>query len=116
MATFLALQMSPTDSAASIQETLQRIVKSAADWQANVLQRQGSNTGLCLRSNFLLMADIVVKQDRHLLLEDELQLLAAFKVSAFISFCCALAMSLWEKRCALSWLQNRWTMSLKLTP
>ena len=74
-----------TDSAASIQETLQKIVKSAANWQANVLQRQGSNTGVCLRSNFLLMADIVVEQDRHLLLEDELQLLAEFKVNTLLT-------------------------------
>lgn len=57
------------------------LVQAAADWQAAGLQRQGSNTGACLRTNFLLMADIVVKQDGHLLVEDEKQLLQRFQVA-----------------------------------
>lgn len=63
-----------------VSQTLALLVKAAADWQASGLQRQGSNTGACLRSNFLLMADIVVSQDAHLLVDEETQLLAGFKV------------------------------------
>lgn len=65
-----------------VSQTLALLVKAAADWQASGLQRQGSNTGACLRSNFLLMADIVVSQDAHLLVDEETQLLASFKVQA----------------------------------
>ncbi|KAL3146511.1 hypothetical protein ABBQ32_000762 [Trebouxia sp. C0010 RCD-2024] len=64
---------------AKIKQTLEMLVQAAADWQAAGLQRQGSNTGACLRTNFLLMADIVVKQDGHLLVEDEKQLLQRFQ-------------------------------------
>ncbi len=75
-----------------VKQTLELLVKSAAEWQASGLQRQGSNTGACLRSNFLLMAEIVVQQDAHLLIDDEMQLLANFKVqsSATPSSCRAL--------------------------
>lgn len=62
------------------EQSLDLVVKAAADWQANGLQRQGSNTGVCLRTNFLLMADIVVDQDAHLLLDEEKQLLKNFRV------------------------------------
>ncbi len=63
-----------------VDQTLALLVKAAADWQASGLQRQGSNTGACLRSNFLLMADIVANQDMHLLVDHETQLLTSFKV------------------------------------
>ena len=66
-----------------IKQTLEALVQAAADWQAAGLQRQGSNTGACLRTNFLLMADIVVKQDSHLLVEEEKQLLECFQVACF---------------------------------
>ncbi|KAL0053594.1 hypothetical protein WJX82_008086 [Trebouxia sp. C0006] len=62
-----------------VDQTLALLVKAAADWQASGLQRQGSNTGACLRSNFLLMADIVANQDMHLLVDQEMQLLTSFK-------------------------------------
>ena len=62
------------------EQSLDLVVKAAADWQVNGLQRQGSNTGVCLRTNFLLMADIVVDQDAHLLLDEEKQLLKNFRV------------------------------------
>ncbi len=64
----------------NVDQTLALLVKAAADWHASGLQRQGSNTGACLRSNFLLMADIVVNQDMHLLVDQETQLLTSFKV------------------------------------
>lgn len=60
---------------------MEALAQAAADWQAAGLQRQGSNTGVCLRSNFRLMADIVVKQDGHLLVEEEKQLLICFQVA-----------------------------------
>ena len=69
-----------TSQQQQVQQTLDALVKSAADWQASGLQRQGSNTGVCLRSNFLLMADIIVKQDAHLLVQEEKKLLECFKV------------------------------------
>ena len=75
------MQISHDPSRKDVQADLDLVVKAAADWQASGLQRQGSNTGVCLRSNFLLMADIVVKQDSHLLLDTEQQLLTDFKVS-----------------------------------
>ena len=65
-----------------VDHTLALLVKAAADWQASGLQRQGSNTGACLRSNFLLMADIVMSQDKHLFVDEEMQLLTSFKVHA----------------------------------
>lgn len=78
------MQIAP-DRTADIDQTrlntvLDNVVKTAAEWQANGLKRQGSGTGACLRTNFLLMADTVMQQDAHLLLEDEKQLLSAFKV------------------------------------
>ena len=78
------MQIAP-DRTAGIDQTrldtvLDDVVKTAAEWQANGLKRQGSGTGACLRTNFLLMADTVMQQDTHLLLEDEKQLLSAFKV------------------------------------
>ena len=75
------MQISHDPSRKDVRAVLDLMVKAAADWQASGLQRQGSNTGVCLRSNFLLMADIVVKQDSHLLLDTEHQLLTDFKVS-----------------------------------
>ena len=63
-----------------IKQTIEAAVQAAADWQAAGLQRQGSNTGVCLRTNFQLMADTVVKQDGHLLVEEEKQLLECFQV------------------------------------
>ncbi|DBA85769.1 hypothetical protein WJX77_002675 [Trebouxia sp. C0004] len=66
-------------SKGDVDQTLALLVKAAADWQASGLQRQGSNTGACLRSNFLLMADIVVNEDMHLLDDQETQLLTSFK-------------------------------------
>ena len=85
LSTLACIQMAPVQGVGSQQEvqaTLQALVKSAADWQASGLQRQGSNTGVCLRSNFLLMAAIVVKQDAHLLASHEKELLEAFQVTA----------------------------------
>ena len=64
-----------------IKPALQELVRAAADWQAAGLQRQGSNTGVCLRTNFRLMADIVVKQDGHLLVGEEKHLLESFQVA-----------------------------------
>lgn len=64
-----------------VKQTLEALVQAAAQWQAVGLQRQGSNTGVCLRTNFRLMADIVVKQDGHLLVEEEKQLLIRFQVA-----------------------------------
>lgn len=68
-----------------IKQALQALVQAAADWQAAGLQRQGSNTGLCLRTNFRLMADIVVQQDGHLLVEEEKQVLECFQVACTAS-------------------------------
>ena len=73
-----------------VQQTLGHLVKSAADWQAGGIQRQGSNTGACLRSNFLLMADIVMKQDAHLLVQEEKDLLECFKVCCMSKLLCQL--------------------------
>ncbi|KAL0039350.1 hypothetical protein WJX79_004346 [Trebouxia sp. C0005] len=78
----ILLEMSHVSGISSkedVDQTLALLVKAAADWQASGLQRQGSNTGACLRSNFLLMADIVVNQDLHLLVDQETQLLTSFK-------------------------------------
>lgn len=66
-------------------QIIEAAVRAAADWQAAGLQRQGSNTGVCLRTNFRLMADIVVKQDGHLLVEEEKQLLECFQVTCTAS-------------------------------
>ena len=81
---FLDLQIAP-DKAAQIGQTsleaaLDNLVKSAAEWQANGLKRQGSGTGACLRTNFVLMADTVMQQDAHLLVAAEKLLLSSFKV------------------------------------
>lgn len=78
------MQIIPSQGVGSqqeVQQTLNALVKAAADWRASGLQRQGSNTGACLRSNFLLMADIVATQDAHLLIAQEQELLQCFKVS-----------------------------------
>ena len=64
----------------TVDRLLKALVQSVADWQAAGLQRQGSSTGASLRNNFVLMADIVVKQDAHLLVDAEQQLLTTFKV------------------------------------
>lgn len=79
-ATQISCTHSQDPQAEAIKQTLETLVRAAADWQAAGLQRQGSNTGACLRTNFLLMADIVVTQDGHLLVEEEKQLLQRFQV------------------------------------
>lgn len=63
-----------------LQERLELLVRSAVEWQANGLKRQGSATGACLRTNLLLMADTVTRQDSHLLAEAEKELLTVFRV------------------------------------
>lgn len=77
-------QEGPTEE---VKKTLEALVQAAAHWQAAGLQRLGSNTGVCLRTNFRLMADIVVKQDGHLLVEEEKQLLISFQVAYTASQC-----------------------------
>lgn len=81
----MGMQMVPEKAAGMSQiklhEALDELIRSAAEWQANGLKRQGSGTGACLRTNFLLMADTVMQQDAHLLLDEEKQLLSSFKVA-----------------------------------
>ena len=82
--TMPAVQVVPVqgmeDDQSQFQERLKQLAKSAAEWQANGLKRQGSGTGACLRTNLLLMADTVLHQDAHLLEDAEKQLIAVFKV------------------------------------
>jgi hypothetical protein len=53
----------------------------AADTHASLAQqRSGSGTGEMLRSNFVVVADLVLGQDGHLLSEDEKATTALFKV------------------------------------
>lgn len=80
------MQITPGNSAdcdkTTLDGVLDELIRTAAEWQANGLKRQGSGTGACLRTNFLLMADTVMQQDAHLLDDVEKQLLSSFKVSA----------------------------------
>lgn len=65
-------------AAAEIQEALSHAARAAA---APNLQRSGSGTGEILRSNFLLLLDHVLRDDRHLFSEDELQIFQNYKAS-----------------------------------
>lgn len=57
----------------------------AADTHASLAQqRSGSGTGEMLRSNFVVVADLVLGQDGHLLSEDEKASTALFKVGTAI--------------------------------
>ena len=57
--------------------------KAAAELHATLAaQRSSSGTGEMLRSNFVVVADLVVQQDGHLLTDAEIATIADFKVSA----------------------------------
>ena len=64
-----------------VHSSLAAALQAAHAWQASTLQRQGSGTGACLCSNFLLIADCVMEQDAHLISQEERDLLQMFKAS-----------------------------------
>ena len=64
-----------------VHSSLTAAFQAAHAWQASTLQRQGSGTGACLCSNFLLIADCVMEQDAHLISQQERELLQTFKAS-----------------------------------
>ena len=64
-----------------VHSSLAAALQAAHAWQASTLQRQGSGTGACLCSNFLLIADCVMEQDAHLISQQERKLLQTFKAS-----------------------------------
>lgn len=56
--------------------------RAAAETHASLAaQRSGSGTGEMLRSNFVVVADLVLEQDGHLLSPEEHTITAAFKAS-----------------------------------
>ncbi|KAK9829081.1 hypothetical protein WJX72_003785 [[Myrmecia] bisecta] len=67
------------DERQRVQAILQKAAAAAEGHEATTLQRQSSGTGEILRTNFLLIADLVREQDGHLLTAEELLLLDAFK-------------------------------------
>ena len=65
-----------------VHSSLAAALQAAHAWQASTLQRQGSGTGACLCSNFLLIADCVMEQDAHLISQMEREMLQTFKASS----------------------------------
>ena len=71
----------PAQHEGLMHSSLAAAFQAAHAWQASTLQRQGSGTGACLCSNFLLIADCVMEQDAHLISHKERELLQTFKAS-----------------------------------
>jgi hypothetical protein len=62
--------------------------RSAAELHASLAaQRSGSGTGEMLRCNFVVLADLVFKQDAHLLSDAEKDMIAHFKVASTAPAC-----------------------------
>lgn len=70
----------PACSQKQVEAGLQLAAAAAEAWERASLMRQGSGTGTCLRSNFMLLADTVAEQDAHLIPQEDHDMLASFKV------------------------------------
>ncbi len=74
----------------------------AAETHASLAQqRSGSGTGEMLRSNFVVVADLVLGQDGHLLSKEEQATTALFKARTSRA---ANTFFLWRSSLSLSWL------------
>lgn len=62
------------------QDQLKESLAKAAAAGESLLQRAGSGTGEALRSNFLLVSEMVESQDAHLLQQPEQDFLCKFRV------------------------------------
>ena len=67
-------------------QELQNVLIKAAAAGESLLQRAGSGTGEALRANFLLVAEMVEREDGHLLRKPEHTFLTSFQVNYFLVF------------------------------
>lgn len=76
----LLAQVNAAEHDEAVQEALEG-ARSAAEVHASLAaQRSSSGTGEMLRSNFVVVADLVEEQDGHLLIAGERAMTAEFKV------------------------------------
>ncbi len=81
------LQIDMEDGGAELGEALSQ-ARAAAEVHASLAaQRSSSGTGEMLRSNFVVLADLVEEQDGHLLTSSEKARTAHFKVRACVLSC-----------------------------
>ena len=75
------------DGGAELEEALNQL-RAAAEVHASLAaQRSSSGTGEMLRSNFVVVADLVEEQDGHLLTSGEKARTAEFKVRSCVLSC-----------------------------
>ena len=81
------LQIDNPENAPALSEALEA-ARAAAEVHASLAaQRSSSGTGEMLRSNFVVVADLVEEQDGHLLAPQEKARTAEFKVWSCLASC-----------------------------
>ena len=80
MYTQVVLRTSDAAQRAHVVEAVEAARAAAQTHASLAAQRSGSGTGEMLRSNFVVVADLVLGQDGHLLSPEEHATTAAFKV------------------------------------